>query len=473
MERSVLFPSGVVLCVLIGAAFAGCGAKEGSLAAPDAGAGVDASAGSGGAAGSGGGTMGGAAGSGGGTMGGAAGDGGSTTGGSAGEGGSETGGTSGEGGTATGGSAGDGGTTGEGGTSGDGGSGGTSGAAGSGGGSGAAGTDGGLQCDAGTPCSGVCVDTANDVNNCGACAAVCSGSKPDCAAGTCVACLDGASRECYEGTSATKDVGECKHGTQVCAINVWPSGCPGQVLPLAQDLCSGKDNDCDGTVNTTPPCTCQNAATQNCGPCNDGTQTCTSGAWGACTGASTIGAACGQCGGVTQCGGSCSVATPANYGKSCGSCGGVTNCANTCTIPTPANLGKSCNVCTGVYTCSGTCSPGMPSCYGQTCNNGQKGACLQTGTKNCGCGCDTPTVQPADTFHNTKAANGSWDWNCNGTIEYSLTFVSSCASITNYSTCNSYSQGTSPACGSAYPSCFFDGYSCTTSTTLFLPVLCK
>jgi hypothetical protein len=55
--------------------------------------------------------------------------------------------------------------------------------------------------------------------------------------------------------------------------------------------------------------------------------------------------ACGSCGGKVLCNGTCSIATPANYGKSCGSlqcpCGysipKTTDCANAC-VPTDTCL---------------------------------------------------------------------------------------------------------------------------------------
>jgi hypothetical protein len=56
-----------------------------------------------------------------------------------------------------------------------------------------------------------------------------------------------------------------------------------------------------------------------------------------------------------QCDGSCSIATPGNYGGACGSCGGTIQCDSTCSVATPGNFGQSCN-CGGTIQCSGSCS---------------------------------------------------------------------------------------------------------------------
>jgi len=67
-------------------------------------------------------------------------------------------------------------------------------------------------------------------------------------------------KACYEGPAITKNVGECKEGELVCAAGNWggyvESGmsevfvedyCDGQVLPK-EEICNGKDDDCDGII---------------------------------------------------------------------------------------------------------------------------------------------------------------------------------------------------------------------------------
>ncbi len=65
--------------------------------------------------------------------------------------------------------------------------------------------------------------------------------------------------------------------------------------PTAVESCDGFDENCNGVVDDVPGgCECTNGATRPCGPseagigaCQNGTQTCTAGAWGACVGAVT------------------------------------------------------------------------------------------------------------------------------------------------------------------------------------------
>jgi hypothetical protein len=95
-------------------------------------------------------------------------------------------------------------------------------------------------------------------------------------------CLDGTTQECGVST-----VGECRLGMQNCVDGAW-AACVGNVDPGARQ-CDDRDRDCDTIPDyQQPPCQCRNGATQPCGSsmgiCRPGTQTCTSGVWGACTG---------------------------------------------------------------------------------------------------------------------------------------------------------------------------------------------
>ncbi len=95
------------------------------------------------------------------------------------------------------------------------------------------------------------------------------------------------------------------------------------------------------------------------------------------------GSPCGQCGGTTECNGTCSVPNPSGFGNECGSCGGVIGCNGACTVTTPSDYGQSCGSCGGKIECNGTCSVSTPSNFGQTCNSG-------CGAITCSGVCSTP-----------------------------------------------------------------------------------
>ena len=113
------------------------------------------------------------------------------------------------------------------------------------------------------------------------------------------ACNPGATRACYSGDTATRGVGTCRPGNQLCVAREGGADwgpCEGEVLP-ATDTCDGMDRDCDGNPNTgcvctegtTRACYSANPATANVGLCRAGTETCVRNkmgrtAWGACAG---------------------------------------------------------------------------------------------------------------------------------------------------------------------------------------------
>jgi hypothetical protein len=103
-------------------------------------------------------------------------------------------------------------------------------------------------------------------------------------------CEDGAVQDCYGGPAGTVGVGVCSGGQQTCSGGAWGS-CTGGVVP-GTEQCNTLDDDCDAEVDEGCQCTagaqqsCYDGpgATRNVGVCQDGAQTCQSGAWGPCTG---------------------------------------------------------------------------------------------------------------------------------------------------------------------------------------------
>jgi hypothetical protein len=83
----------------------------------------------------------------------------------------------------------------------------------------------------------------------------------------------------------SSNVGECKERKQMC-INGKGAEWSGTTPP--DEKCNNKDDDCDGQTDEGVADCCENGKTQSCGKnvgeCKTGTQTCSNGTWGNCSG---------------------------------------------------------------------------------------------------------------------------------------------------------------------------------------------
>ncbi|HAA58115.1 MAG TPA: hypothetical protein DCE42_25355 [Myxococcales bacterium] len=83
--------------------------------------------------------------------------------------------------------------------------------------------------------------------------------------------------------------GICKVGTQTCSAGKW-GACSGPIQP-EKESCNQRDDNCDGNVDENLTNCCQDGKKRACGSnvgvCSSGSQTCTGGKWGDCTGGVT------------------------------------------------------------------------------------------------------------------------------------------------------------------------------------------
>lgn len=112
-------------------------------------------------------------------------------------------------------------------------------------------------------------------------AELCDGRDNDCD-GTVDEDLPMSTEECTVG------VGECaRTGKKTCVDGSW-KGCDAVAGAPGTEICDGKDNDCDGTVDSAD-CDCVDGSEQECGksgfsPCKLGKQQCVAGKWAPCVG---------------------------------------------------------------------------------------------------------------------------------------------------------------------------------------------
>ncbi len=115
----------------------------------------------------------------------------------------------------------------------------------------------------------------------------CDGNDNDCDGvidnGLDCQCKPGSKRKCYSGQKDTIDVGECRVGLQYCDMDSSWGKCVGVVYPR-EEVCDGRDNDCNGKIDDYSECECRPGAIRSCysfdestkgvGECQKGSQVC-------------------------------------------------------------------------------------------------------------------------------------------------------------------------------------------------------
>lgn len=182
-------------------------------------------------------------------------------------------------------------------------------------------------------------------------------------------CTSGQTQPCYAGPLGSENKGICKNGKQICVAGVWSPSCEGSVLPQ-DELCNGKDDDCDGQTDEGNPEGGGACATGLAGPCASGATTCSAGTLSCAPNGNPNDPACKPCVGCLGGHADCNIACQKIADRPGGSCA----------VPNSTDPGNCC-ACAAAKDCS-QCLGGFPDC---------DAACQNAGYAEGYCAVDTST----------------------------------------------------------------------------------
>jgi hypothetical protein len=225
-------------------------------------------------------------------------------------------------------------------------------------------------------------------------------------------CTDGQTQACYNDTPATRNVGECHDGVMTCNQQGQYGDCIGEQTPLANELCNGLDDNCDGYTDEGDPGSGPTCATEHLGICAQGQLHCVGGQ-PTCVhpapGTESCNGLDDDCNGTTD-DNIPGDGDPCNTGE-VGFCAiGTAHCSNglpQCIPPLP-----KAETCNGIDDdCDTVTDEGNPG-GGVACNSGLAGECA-AGTTLCQGG---GIVCPQNQLPHDEICNGLDD-NCNGSTD--------------------------------------------------------